>query len=85
MAGRSAAVDTCAHDHDIVHNREADFASDPFALTISDSAVDQHCSLVLLYSSLVKTFGDGQVILGEEIPYRAVDNLARSVAEDVDD
>jgi len=78
------AIDGNAADHDIVDDREAALASDPVALSVLDATVGQDGSLVEPHASTVELLGDWDFLGMEEVPAGAIDDLVRSVAEDVD-
>ena len=79
------AIDAGAAHHNIVDDRKAAFTSNPFALAVFDAAVRQDGGLVKLDASKMKLLGERFVLLVEEVPSGSIDNLVRSVAEDVDD
>ena len=78
-------IDTRTDDHNVVDNRKAAFAANPLAFSILDSTVCQYCSLVHRHLLLVELLRIWKLILREELPGGAIDDLIWSVAEYVDD
>lgn len=80
----TSTVDTCANDHHIVYNGETAFAANPLAVLAHYIAVCEHRSGIHHHTFAVEFLRIRQLIVGEEIPRGAVDNLIWSVAENVD-
>lgn len=83
LAAHALTIDADAAHHDIVNDREAAFAPYPIPLAVLDAAVCQDCGLVELHASQVELLGERPVLLMEEIPGGPIDDLVRSVAEDI--
>lgn len=78
-------INTGAHNHDIVDDRETTFATNPFTGFAHDIAVCQHSGFVHDDAATVKFLGVRKLIFGEELPGGAIDNLIWGVAKNVDD
>lgn len=79
------AVDADAAYHNIVDNGETALASHPVALAVADAAVGQDGGLVEVHATLVELLRERNLLWMKKVPAGAVDNLVRSMAEDVND
>lgn len=84
MCFATALVDRGTDDHHVVDDGETTFAINPVAGFAHDIAVGQHGRLVHGDALAVKLLCLGELILGEELPRRTIDDFIWSVAKDVD-
>jgi hypothetical protein len=68
LTAGATMVDTGAADHYIIDHRKTAFASDPFALTVTDPAIRQNSGFVKSDASAVHFFGNGNLFGMEEAP-----------------
>lgn len=69
----------------IVYDREAALAADILALAVLNAGVGKNSGFIKLDATAMLLFGQGHFVRMEPFPHRAIDDLVRSVAEDVDD
>lgn len=84
LALHAIPINARTNNHDIVDDRKATFTTYPLALAVLETTVRQNCSLVESHPSTMFQLGKRKLFGVKELPGGFVDDLIRSVAEDID-